>query len=380
MMEDMFKRIPKEKVYEKTGIQFMKFNSLYQLLALSEQKSTALKNAKHFLMIPDFFHYLYTGKITNEYTDATTSQIIDLETGTWDPELLKAAGVTPDLMQDLIRPGTVIGPITEELQQLTGLGPIPVVAPGTHDTASAVAAVPAEGKKFAYISSGTWSLMGIEADKPVSSAKAFKYNFTNEGGVFGKIRFLKNIMGLWLVQRCRAAFKTEIDYGTLTQMAADAPAFVSLIDPDRDMFMNPASMTDAIDAFCGETGQPSPETEGAYVRCCLESLAMQYRLVMEQLEDVYQTDFDTLHIIGGGTQNILLNQLTADATGKTVVTGPIEATVIGNVLMQAVGLGHVSSLDELRAVVRHSFDLKTYQPKDTAMWSQHFDRFKALKQ
>ena len=222
--------------------------------------------------------------------------------------------------------------------------------------------------------------MGIEAESPVSTQKAFEYNFTNEGGVFNTIRFLKNIMGLWLVQRCRADFGDEVDYGTLTQLAAEAPAFVSLIDPDRDMFMNPPSMTEAIAAFCKQTGQPVPDGKGAFVRCCLESLAMQYRLVMQQLCEIYDKQFDTLHIVGGGTQNTLLNQLAADATGVPVVTGPVEATVIGNIAMQAIGAGHIGSLDEARTIIGNSFELNTYEPQDTARWDEPFDRFKQLKQ
>jgi rhamnulokinase len=379
MMETLFKRIPSEKIYEKTGIAFMKFNSIYQLLALAEQKSEALKNAAHFLMIPDYFHYLFTGKITNEYTDATTSQGINLKTGAWDTDIFKAIGVSANILHPLIKPGTRIGPISGHLQSLTGLGPVPVIAPGTHDTASAVAAVPAEGKNWAYISSGTWSLMGMEADSPVSSPKAFEYNFTNEGGVFNTIRFLKNIMGLWLVQRCRAAFDKQIDYGILTQMASQAPAFVSLIDPDRDAFMNPPSMTAAIADFCKKTGQPVPVSEGAYVRCCLESLAMQYRLVMQQLCEIYKTKIEKLHIVGGGSQNTLLNQLSADATGTTVITGPVEATVIGNIAVQAIGLGHIASLSEARKIIRNSFEMNTYAPENTSAWDAQFERFMKLK-
>lgn len=379
MIEKLSKRIPAEKIYEKTGIAFMKFNSIYQLLALAEQKSEALKNARHFLMIPDYFHYLFTGKITNEYTNATTSQGVNLKTKTWDTDIFKAIGASTDIMHNLIKPGTVIGPLNEHLQSITGLGPVPIVAPGTHDTASAVAAVPAESKNWAYISSGTWSLMGIEADAPVSTPKAFEYNFTNEGGVCNTIRFLKNIMGLWLVQRCRAAFGDETDYGTLTQIASQSPAFVSLIDPDRDAFMNPPSMTDAIADFCKKTGQPIPKNEGAFIRCCLESLAMQYRLVLRQLHEIHNTQVDKIHIVGGGTQNTFLNQLTADATGVTVITGPVEATVIGNIVMQAIGLGHIASLSEARKIIRNSFELHTYMPRNTAQWDTQFDRFLKLK-
>jgi rhamnulokinase len=379
MMEKLFERIPAKRVYKKTGIAFLKFNTIYQLLALSSQQSQALKNAKHFLMVPDYFHYLFTGKMTNEYTIASTSQGLNLETRTWDPDILKAIDVPDGLMGDLIEPGTVIGPLNEQLQTLTGLGPVPVVAPGGHDTASAVAAVPAEGKNWAYISSGTWSLMGIETNQPMSTEKAYKYNFTNEGGVCNTVRFLKNIMGLWLVQRCRAAFEKESDYTTLTQMASDAPAFVSLIDPDRDIFMNPLSMTDAIDEFCKESGQPVPGSEGAYVRCCLESLAMQYRLVMHQLSEIHNIQFEKLHIVGGGTQNKLLNQFTADATGMPVVTGPVEATVIGNIVMQAIGLGHLESLSQARQIIRQSFPMETYRPKETSIWDRQYDSFLKLK-
>jgi rhamnulokinase len=322
---------------------------------------------------------LFTGIKTNEYSNASTTQLLNVKTGTWDEDLLSVIGIDKSIFKELIQPGTVIGPLTKQLQDVTGLGPVPVVAPGTHDTASAIASVPAEGDKWAYISSGTWSLMGIEADKPVSSQKAYGYNFTNEGGVFNTIRFLKNIMGLWLVQRCRAAFDKEIDYGTLTKMAAEAPAFVSLIDPDRDAFMNPLSMTDAIAEFCSQTGQPVPASEGAYVRCCLESLAMQYRLVLGMLGDVYEKSFEKINIVGGGTQNKLLNQFTADATGTTVVTGPIEATIIGNVVMQAVGLGHIKNLEEARQIIRNSFDLETYTPQQSDLWDRQFDRFMKLK-
>ena len=379
MMEKLFEKMPKEKVYEKTGIQFMKLNTIYQLLSLSENKKPFLPLVKDFLMVPDYFHFLFTGIKTNEYSDASTTQLLNVNTRTWDEELISVIGIDKSIFKELIQPGTIIGPLTRQLQDVTGLGPVPVVAPGTHDTASAIASVPAEGDKWAYISSGTWSLMGIEADKPVSSQKAYGYNFTNEGGVFNTIRFLKNIMGLWLVQRCRAAFDKEIDYGTLTKMAADAPAFVSLIDPDRDAFMNPLSMTDAIAEFCTQTGQPVPASEGAYVRCCLESLAMQYRLVLQMLGDVYEKSFEKINIVGGGTQNKLLNQFTADATGTTVVTGPIEATIIGNVIMQAVGLGHIKDLEEARQIIRNSFDLETYTPQQSELWDRQFDRFMKLK-
>jgi len=380
MMERMFEKVPKGEVYEKTGIQFMKFNSIYQLLSLSDSKKSFLPLVKDFLMIPDYFHFLFTGKKTNEYTNASTTQLLNVQTGTWDDDLIAAIGAPKGMFKKLLQPGTIIGPITDQLQDVTGLGPVPVVAPGTHDTASAVVAVPASDGDWAYISSGTWSLMGIEADKPNSSQKAFGYNFTNEGGVFGTIRFLKNIMGLWLVQRCRVAFNTEIDYARLTQMAADAPAFVSLIDPDRDEFLNPVSMTDAIAAFCTQTGQPVPGSEGAYIRCCLESLAMQYRCVRKMLSDIYERAFDTIHIVGGGTQNKLLNQFAADATGATVITGPVEATSIGNVIMQAIGLGHIEDLAEGRQIIRNSFDLETYTPEQTDQWDQQYERFMELKE
>ena len=381
MMEKLFEKVSKETIYEKTGIQFMKFNSIYQLFSLSQDKKPYLPLVKDFMMIPDYFHYLFTGQKTNEYTNASTTQLLNVQTGGWDKELLDVIGVPKAMFKGLLQPGSVIGPITQQLQEVTGLGPVPVVAPGTHDTASAVAAVPADHDGgWAYISSGTWSLMGIEADRPVSSQKAYDYNFTNEGGVFGTIRFLKNIMGLWLVQRCRAVFDTEIDYTTLTQMAADVPAFVSLIDPDRDEFLNPASMTDAIDDFCQKTGQPIPASEGAYVRCCLESLALQYRRVLGMLGDVYETSFDKIHIVGGGVQNKLLNQFTADATGTKVITGPVEATIIGNLIVQAIGMGHIKDLAEGRRIIRNSFELESYWPQQTDVWTRQYERFMMLKE
>ncbi len=379
MMEKLFETIPAEKIYEKTGIAFLKFNTIYQLLALSSSDSTALKEARHLLMTPDFFHYLFTGKMTNEYTIASTSQGVNLETRKWDSEILQAVGASPELLNELIEPGTVIGPLTKQIQEITGLGPIPVVAPGGHDTASAVAAVPANSKNWAYISSGTWSLMGIETDKPMPTRKAFEYNFTNEGGVLKTIRFLKNIMGLWLVQRCRADFGSEFDYGQLTEMAANAPAFKCLINPDLDEFMNPVSMTKAIDKFCERTGQPKPQSKGEYIRCSLDSLALQYRLVIQQLVEIYAIDFEKIHIVGGGIQNKVLNQFTADATGLTVEAGPVEATVAGNIMMQAIGLGHIESLAKGRKIIRDSFPVETYQPKDTETWHKPFERFLELK-
>jgi rhamnulokinase len=379
MMEKLFQQLDRETIYHKTGIQFAQFNTLFQLYAMSEQQAPQLKIARDFLMVPDYFHYLLTGMKTNEYTNASTTQLLSATDRQWDRELLQAAGISPTVFQKILLPGTVVGPLTDELKQLTGLAKTVVTAPATHDTASAVAAVPATGDNWAYISSGTWSLMGIEAQEPNTSAQAFACNFTNEGGVAGSIRFLKNIMGFWLVQQCRKEFNQEFSYAELTQLAAASSEFVSLIDPNVASFLNPPSMTVAIADFCHRTRQPAPESPGAIVRCCLESLALEYRLVYEQLRQIQQRPLEKIHIVGGGCQNELLCQFAANATGCMVLAGPVEATAIGNILLQAIGLGAISSLAEARAIVKRSFPVTVYAPEDTQLWDNAMDRFRQLK-
>ncbi len=380
MMEKFFEIVPRTEVYSRTGIQFMQINTLYQLFAMSQSGSPLLKTASDFLMIPDLFNFLFTGEKTNEFSNATTSQLYNAHEHGWDTRLLEAAGVPPEIMRDVVMPGTIVGELTADMRAETGLGAVPVIAPATHDTGSAVAAVPASGENWAYISSGTWSLMGIETDRPITDGTALGFNFTNEGGVNNTYRFLKNIMGLWIVQRCRAGFPEQHDYATLTAMAADSPAFTSLINASDARFLNPASMPDEIAAFCRETGQPVPGGPGGFVRCALESLALEYRCVAGQLEQVRGKPLERIFIIGGGTQNRLLCAMTADATGLPVSAGPVEATSIGNIIVQARATGHIGSIEEARAVVRESFGIEEYEPGSAFGWDEAFERYMKLKE
>ncbi len=378
MLEEAFRRVPREEVFARTGIQFMKINTLYQLLAMRVQGSPLLDAAETFLMMPDLFHFFLTGSKGVEFSIATTSQCYDPRARAWATGLLEKMGIPTGMLPQIIAPGTGIGPLLPSVAEETGAGAVPVIAPAGHDTGSAVAAVPARGQDWCYISSGTWSLMGIESPEPLVDERSLRYNFTNEGGVGGTIRFLKNIMGLWLVQECRRTWERQgraYSYDELARAATDAPAFVSLLDPDDESFLAPGDMPAAIRAFCARTGQPQPDGVGATVRCCLESLALKYRWVLEKLEEIRGRRLETIHIVGGGSQNRLLDQLAADATGRPVVTGPVEATAIGNVLMQAIGRGYLGSLDDAREVVRRSFDVETFEPKPGAGWDDAYARY-----
>ena len=378
MLEEAFRRVPREEVFARTGIQFMKINTLYQLLAMRVQGSPLLDAAETFLMMPDLFHFFLTGSKGVEFSIATTSQCYDPRARAWATGLLEKMGIPTGMLPQIIAPGTGIGPLLPSVAEETGAGAVPVIAPAGHDTGSAVAAVPARGQDWCYISSGTWSLMGIESPEPLVDERSLRYNFTNEGGVGGTIRFLKNIMGLWLVQECRRTWERQgraYSYDELARAATAAPAFVSLLDPDDESFLAPGDMPAAIRAFCARTGQPQPDGVGATVRCCLESLALKYRWVLEKLEEIRGRRLETIHIVGGGSQNRLLDQLAADATGRPVVTGPVEATAIGNVLMQAIGRGYLGSLDDAREVVRRSFDVETFEPKPGAGWDDAYARY-----
>lgn len=381
IMDEAFRRVPRLDVFRQTGIQFMRFNTLFQLLALQRDRSPLLEAAETMLFIPDLFHYWFTGIKVNEYTDASTSQMLHPGKRTWASGLLRAFGLPERILGSLVQPGTVLGPLRPSVAQATGLAGVPVIAPATHDTAAAVAAVPAQGDSWAYISSGTWSLMGVEIPAPLVNDKALAFNFTNEGGVDGTIRLLKNIMGLWLVQECRRTWERggrSYSYEELMRLAEAAPPFVSIVDPDDGSFILPSSMPAAIGDFCTRTDQPAPTEPGAVVRCALESLALRYRWVLERLEDLTSRRIATIHVVGGGSQNTLLCQLTADACNRPVVAGPIEATAIGNVLVQALGLGLVGSLTEARAVVRESFDVKAYAPQNPQTWDGPYEKFLTL--
>ncbi len=378
IMDDAFKIVPRLEVYRQTGIQFMRFNSLFQLLALVRDGSPILDAAHSFLMIPDLFHYWFTGVKAVEYTNASTTQMIDPVRRTWAGDLLKRFALPDRLQTTIVQPGTVLGPLRSRLAAETGLRAIPVIAPATHDTAAAVAGVPARGDSWAYISSGTWSLMGVETRAPITHARALEVNFTNEGGVDGTIRLLKNVMGLWLVQECRRTWEndgTAYTYEALMKLAESAPAFASVVDPDDASFILPARMPDALAEFCRKTGQPVPETPGATVRCALESLALRYRWVLERLEELAGRRLDTIHVVGGGSQNVLLCQFTADACNRVVVAGPVEATALGNVLVQALGLGLIGDLAQGRELIRNSFEVRTFEPHAPARWLEPYDRF-----
>jgi rhamnulokinase len=385
MLEAAFAIVPRERVFARTGIQFMQLNTLYQLLAMRRAGAPQLDAARRLLFMPDIFHYWFTGRQVSEVSIASTSQCWDPRAGSWCTDLMEAFGLPASILPEVVEPGTVVGPLLPWIAAESGLGAVPVITPGSHDTASAVAAVPARGQSHAYISSGTWSLMGIESSQPLITDATRELNFTNEGGVCSTIRFLKNIMGLWLIQECRRAFAKggdDYDYATLARLAAEAPAFGPIVDPDHGSFLNPPSMPEALMAFCRASGQKAPEGPGALVRCCSESLALKYRWVLEKLEQIRGARLESINIVGGGTQNTLLCQLAADCCQRPVIAGPVEATATGNLLMQALAVGELGSLDELREVVRTSFDLITYEPDTSraAAWDEAYSRFLKLRE
>jgi rhamnulokinase len=368
MMEKALGRVPEEEIYGATGIQFLPINTLYQLLAL--RGSPLLEAAETLLLIPDLMNYWLTGERACEYTNATTTQLLDLETGEWSRDLLKRLDLPAAVLAPIVPPATELGPllpaVAEELGADAGL---PVFAVASHDTASAVVAVPAGGSDFAYISSGTWSLVGVETPKPVVTREAMEANFTNEGGFGDTTRFLKNVMGLWILQECRRTWAREgqeYSYAELARLAEDAPAAGPLVDPDHPAFLPPGDMPSRIRRFCQETGQSPPEDPATVARCVFESLALKYQYAIEQAEDLTGRPIGTVNVVGGGSQNALLCQLTADAAQLPVVAGPVEATAIGNVMVQALACGRVGSLEEIRTVVRRSFEASTYEPVGSA--------------
>ena len=380
MMDKAFQQMPKRRVYESTGIQFMQLNSLYQLLAMRMADSDVLARADRLLFMADLFSYFLCGKALGEYTLASTSQMMDMRTSEWSEPIFEELALPMRIMPEIVMPGTVIGDLTDEVAKEIGCGKIPVIAVGSHDTASAVLGVPGKGDKWAYLSSGTWSLMGVELPNAIINDKTFRYEFTNEGGVEKTIRLLKNIMGLWLVQECKRQWQREgedLPYGTLTKMAAEAEPFFGYIDCDNSDFLAPGDMPARISESLSRTGQKPTDDKGQMLRAVLESLALKYRSVLKAIEDVTGSEIEVLNIVGGGIQNELLCQFTANAIGRKVVTGPIEATASGNILMQAKAAGQLKSIDEAREVIRNSFELKEYEPQDTALWEKQYDKFVA---
>ena len=369
-------------LYEETGIQIMNFNTIFQLYAMGKAHSSALEAADHLLFIPDALSYLLTGKMVTEYTIASTSQLVDPRTRVMNTALFDAMGLPSSLFPEMVQPGQIIGGLTAEVAQACGLPEgLPVVAVAGHDTASAVAAVPAEDENFAYLSSGTWSLMGIETDAPVINEETYKINFTNEGGVDGTIRVLKNITGMWLLENCIkewGAQGLDYSYAELVSMVGEKPSFGSLIDPDDPSFANPSSMTTAIADYCRKTGQEVPDCVAAFVSCIFESLALKYRLILDLLRKVSEHEIKVLHVIGGGSKNQLLNQYIAESIQIPVIAGPSEATSIGNIMLQAKAGGIASSVKELRRLVRNSISTEIFLPRDKELWDNAFKKFQSI--
>jgi len=377
MMEEVFKRVPREEVYNQTGIQFMQLNTLYQLFSMVLNKSPILEVADTLLMMPDLFNYFLTGTKSAEFTEATTSQCYNPRSGTWATSLLEKVGIPTRIMPEIVPPGTILSKLSPHIAEEVGLSQVNIVAPACHDTGSAVAAVPAERDDWAYLSSGTWSLIGLEVKEPIINEQSLQFNFTNEGGVGGTYRFLRNVAGLWLVQECRRIWERSgqlLSYQQLVNLATEAKPFIAFVDPDHNSFLNPPDMPAAIIEFCERTGQSKPATKGEIIRCSLESLALKYRAVLEMISQI-RGPIKKLHIVGGGTQNTLLCQFTANATNVPVIAGPVEATAIGNIMVQAIALGCLPSIAEGRKMIRQSFDLVEYQPQEQDAWDEAYQRF-----
>lgn len=371
MMEAVFARLPRREVFAQTGIQFMPINTLYQMMSLVERRSPQLEIAATFLTMPDLLNYWLTGARVCEFTIATTTQMLDPRSGAWAAELLQQLDIPTHIFPEIIPPGTRLG-------EYEGIA---VIAPACHDTGSAVAAVPAGTEPYAYISSGTWSLVGLEVDEPVINDAALAANLTNEGGMNGAFRLLKNVMGLWILQQCRqrwAAAGEAHTYDELVRLARQASPLRSLVSVDDEAFLPPGDHPRHVRALCERSGQPVPESSGAIVRTVLESLALAYRHVLELLQTVAERRVDVIYVVGGGSQNDLLNQMTADATGRPVIAGPVEATVIGNALAQFIALGELANLQQARDLVAKMGDLRRYEPQDQAAWDEAYDRYREL--
>jgi rhamnulokinase len=386
MLDAAFQRVPRAEIFAHTGIQFMQINSLYQLLSMVVHQAPALEIAHTFLTIPDLFNYWLTGRKVCEFSNATTTQCYDPRQRNWAFDLLARLGIPTHLFPEIVQPGTVLGELRPAVATEIGASTLPVIAPACHDTGSAVAAVPAAGASFGWISSGTWSIVGAEVNEAVIDDQSLHFNLTNEGGVNNTFRLSKNVAGLWIVQECRRSWARqgeEHSYAELTALAAQAKPFQFLIDPDHPIFLKPSEpgddMPGRILARCQATGQPAPDGKAAIIRCVLESLALKYRWVLEKIETCLGHRLDPIHIVGGGTQNQLLCQFTADTTGRVVIAGPVEATAAGNVIVQAMALGAVGSLGEGRELIRRSFDVTTYEPAaEREPWEAAYMRLNRL--
>lgn len=376
MQEKAFERMPREEIYRRTGIQFMFFNTLFQLLA-----ETNLERAERLLFMPDLLHYFLSGVAVNERTIASTGQLLDPQTRDWDWKMIQAMKFPERIFGKLIDAGTVLGNLLPDIAAETGAKNLQVITPAAHDTGSAVMGVPAEEAEPVFLSSGTWSLMGRELNRPVISRDSFQASFSNEGGAFATTRFLKNIAGMWLLQECKRAWETagkSVSYDELAIQAEKSPPFATLVDPDAADFQAPSNMLEAIVEFCRRTGQSAPENPGAYARMIFESLALKYRVVKESLAKVTGKPIHKIYVVGGGSQNHLLNRFAADAMNCTIIAGPVEATSIGNIIMQLYALGEIGSLSEGRALVNRSFETRTFKPKDVPAWDDAFGRFQKI--
>lgn len=378
LVDEAFKTMPKEKLYGITGIQFMELNTLFQLISLKKYRPWMLERADKMLFMPDLFGYMLTGKMCAEYSIASTSQLIDLDKRTWSKEILDAFGIKESVFAPLVQPGTVLGELSKEVCEECGVGPVPVISVCGHDTQSAITSVPCEDGDFAFLSSGTWSLFGTELDKPIVNETSMNINITNEGGFDGSTGFLKNIIGLWLIQESRRQWKREgkeYSYADLEKLALAAEPFKCFIDPDAPEFVPHGNIPERVREFCRKTGQYVPETVGEIMRCIYESLAMKYRLTFEKLRECTERDYPVIHVIGGGTKDGLLCQMTANSCDRTVKAGPIEATVMGNVAVQLMSNGSVENIGQARKIVAESSELKTFEPKDTDKWAEAYEDF-----
>lgn len=381
MMDRAFSRVSRKEIFEQTGLQFLEINTLYQLLSLVETNAPHLRMARTFLMMPDLFNFWLTGRKVCEFSNATTTQFYNPGTGGWATDLLDRLDVPVAMLPEIVPPGTSLGALRPEIAADAGVRSGDVIAPACHDTGSAVAAVPFSDADAAYISSGTWALLGAELPAPNVTPEALRYNFTNEGGVCGTFRFLKNVTGLWIVQECRRVWENQgraLSFSDLVRLAEAAPALTSFIDPDDPDFVEPGDMPARIRMYCKRTEQTVPAADGAVIRCALESLALKCRYVLEDLETVLNRSLNAIHVVGGGIRNTLLNQFTANAAGRPVVTGPAEATALGNILTQAFARGEIDSLSGIRDVVRNSTELATFEPDGDGAWEDAYARFRRL--
>ena len=379
--EDLYAVIPKEDLYARTGIQILPFNSIFQMFRQTGSGFSPMKHASKLLFIPDLLGYMLTGEMVCEYTVASTSQLLDPYVRDWNYGLAERSGIRAGLFCPVIPSGTAIAPLDKDIAMRTGVGKLDIVAVAGHDTASAVAAVPAPDGEFAYLSSGTWSLMGIEIGSPMITPATEAFNMTNEGGVCGTVRLLKNITGMWLLEQCLSVWKgqgTEYTYDEMVALAQNAPEFLAFIDPDDAAFASPGNMPAAIAAYCRASGQHVPESHGEIIRIILESLALKYRMVLDEFRSIAPFPVRRLHVVGGGSKNSLLNRFTAGAAGIPVIAGPAEATAIGNLMMQAYAAGNVSSLEEIRQTVCRSVKTETFMPADTGRWDEAYRSFRRI--